>query len=176
MAYTKQVVWKYPFADQNLDIGFHGLRFTRVLLDVPRPDLTRDIWDFDVFPAVSGENFTSVVEMNTSVAYHTETLKVYANGILVISEESELSVKNTFSIDIDIISGKYVHCEYIPSEVSKFLGDNTTFLENMYGIVTTVDYSSKLRETIQLMRNYLDVMRTTLNITPDLWIVGYAKM
>lgn len=170
MAYNRIVVWQYPFADIPMPLGTSGMTYTKVVVDVPRYRLRRDLWE-ETGTFTLGEVGTGdLITMNTSVPYYPDTLKVIADGELITFKETTRREKDRFQMSISEAKDKYVYVEYIPGDIQNSVGDNIDTLRDAYGIVAEKRYSKKLRETIELARIYVSEMCIHIGVEPPLWV------
>jgi len=174
--YIKQVVWMSPFLDQTIPIGYYGMTYTRVLLDIPGIDKNRDIWNFgDTFPEHAQSAEHEIITLYTSVPFLKGTLSLYANGEEVEITEAPATVSTTFKVNTANTAGKYIYCSYVPGDIDNYIGNTVKQLEEIYGVVAGIAYSTKLRDTINRARLYTDSMLKILKLSPEMWIGGFAN-
>ncbi len=172
MEYSKIVNWPSPYTDnQKLPSGLYGMKYTYVEFDIPLFEYSRELWDLQrVY--ISNDSGQGDTVFYTSTPYRRQTLKVYANGVLIPVKEDTKAKKRLLRVKNEYIEGKDIYCSYVPSANGEFLGDNKERLESMYGLIANVKYSTKVREVLHLSRKYIDYMAAALDIEPPLWVGG----
>lgn len=174
-SYKKQVVWYNPFNDQFMPIGNYGMQYTKIVLDVPLVNLTREIWEFsETYLGVQlNPSSTEDVTMYPSVPYESGTLEAFANGQSI--DVQEFAGQKSFDLKLSQIQGKYLYIAYVPKDPGRFLGNNTQNLKEVYGLEASVYYSTRLRNTIELARTYVNRMLILVGGRPYLWRGGPAN-
>lgn len=173
MAYTKQVVWYYPYSNTDfMPLGKYGLSYTKILVDVPLYNLKREVWKhtdtLDIGLFTEG-TFTT---LQTSASYLGGTLEVLVNGSPITFQPDTRKNKRNFKVVTTAVQNKYVQCSYIPGDLSKALGDNKKSLEKVYGVKAGIKYSNQLRNTLILMRKYVSAFCIEMEVRPPIWFGG----
>ena len=173
MAYSKFVTWNNPKDAGILPIGRFGLTYTRVIVDLPYYQGSRDYWvDHDVF---LNSNADPVIDLQTSIPYDPATIKVYVDGKSVAFTKTIGASQRDFSIQGSVLDGKAIYCEYIPRDIALYLGDQQEQIEKVYGVVCSVESSVQLRDTIQTIRKHIITFCDRLDIQKPLWYGGFAN-
>lgn len=173
MAYSKFVTWNNPKDAGVLPIGRFGLTYTRVIVDLPYYQGSRQYWaDHDVFVNSNGD---SIIDLQTSIPYDPASIKVYIDGKAVAFTKTIGASQRDFSVQGSALDGKAIHCEYIPRNIALYLGDQRNQLEKVYGVVCSVESSVQIRDTIQTIRKHIITFCDRLDIQKPLWYGGFAN-
>lgn len=174
MAYSKIVVWPSPYDTQKLPSGKYGMSYTYVECDIPLFEFSRQLWTLS--PLFSGfDQSQEDAIFYTSTFYRKTTLKLFANGIEVPILEDTRRNKNLIRVKAHYVQGKDLYCQYIPAKVGELLGDQRDRLSGLYGIKCEVRYSPKIREVLQLSRQYINHMAKAIDVEPPLWVGGIGN-
>lgn len=174
MAYSKIVIWPSPFDEQKLPSGVYGMSYTYVECDVPLYEFSRELWTLS--PVFGGFDLSQDDSIfYTSTYYRKNSLKLFANGQQVQVTEDTRRNKNVIRVDANLVRGKDLYCKYIPSRFNESIGDQKERLDGLYGIKSQVRYSSKIREVLQLSRQYVNHMAKAIDVEPPLWVGGIGN-
>ena len=175
MAYNKQVVWPKPFGSGVMPIGKYSVVYTVVVADIPLYEYSREVWDIsDKFPGSISN--TGKIVLSTSTSYESGTLKVYADGMEIEATDVRgLGTKGVFSVDAGAIAGKSLYCEYTPSSVDDYLGDQRDKLRAIYQVEAGIRTTTKMREIVEYARKYIDSMAAALQVESPLWKGGVGN-
>jgi len=173
MAYSKVVIWDSPYLEQKLPYGYYGVRYTKVMVDIPLYENSRSIWtENSAFPDM-GTQQGQLLEFETSLKYQHGTLVVWSNGEKCTTvTENNRNASRKFTIHPSDVIGYNIYCEYLPQNIDDALGDNSAALEKLYNVVAVVHSSTKLRDYIHMTRQYINILSTALNIEPPSWYGG----
>lgn len=173
MAYTKQVVWYYPYSNTEfMPIGQYGLSYTKILVDVPLYNLKRDVWKHTDTLDIGLFTEGTVTTLQTSTSYLAGTLEVLVNGVPITFQEDTRKTKRNFKVITTAVQNKYVQCSYIPGDLKRSLGNNKKSLEKVFGVKAGIKYSNQLRNTLILMRRYVSAFSIEMGIRPPIWFGG----
>ena len=173
MAYNKFVIWDDPSNPGTLPLGRFGLQYTKVIVDIPYYQNSRDYWKtHDVFENTDNQQ---QVTFFTSIPYEPSSLKLYANENEVAITKVVGATQREFSVQASLIDGKMIYCSYIPRALSRYLGNLKRQNENVYGVICSVETSVKIRDAIQTMRKHIITFCDRLGIQKPLWYGGFAN-
>jgi hypothetical protein len=173
MAYSKFVIWDNPANAGTLALGTFGLKYTRVIVDLPYYQGSRNYWKtHDVF---TNSDNQQQVTLQTSIPYDPTSIKLYADGVSVAITKVVGASQREVAVQGSLIDGKMLYFSYIPKAVELYMGDKKDDNERVYGILCDVESSLKLRDAVQTIRKHIITFCDILNIQKPLWYGGFAN-